>query len=140
MKLLTTELRNRLLENNSRARDQDHMPVVKFFLPGTACTWLFSEMEQDGDGPFSLYDLGQGEPELGYSSLNEISSLRYNGLAVERDLYWSAKGPLSAYARAARASGRIEQIGQRWIWNSPYAGAFLYQRFLLLTHLSGETL
>lgn len=108
MELLTKELRTRLVWNNSgKNRGFDHYPVVKFFLPGTACTWLFTELEDD-DRLFGLCDLGMGEPELGYASLEEIQSVRSRlGLPVERDLHWTATAPLSAYNAAARAAGRI---------------------------------
>jgi len=111
MKLLTKELRDRLLENNSRAREADHMPVVKFFLPGTAMTWLFSEMEQDGDTLFGLADLGSGDPELGYSSLEEMESIRTRtGLTIERDTGFTATRTLSEYTALARASGSLLDI------------------------------
>ncbi|WVT73980.1 DUF2958 domain-containing protein [Sinorhizobium chiapasense] len=108
MELLTPELRKQLVLNNTGTnRGFDHFPVVKFFLPGTGATWLFTELEDD-DRLFGLCDLGLGEPELGYASLEEIQSVRSRlGLAVERDLHWTATAPLSVYNAAARAAGRI---------------------------------
>ena len=75
MKLLTKAHRERLLRNG-RNRDRDHPPVVKFFNPCGAATWLFNELDEDGDTLFGLADLGFGTPELGYSSLSEIASIR----------------------------------------------------------------
>ena len=110
MELLTADLKRQLLQNNL-FRDDDHIPVVKYFLPGTGCTWLITELERDEDTLFGLCDLGMGEPELGYVSLTELQSVRSRmGLSVERDLHWSGKARLSAYARAARASGRIVDV------------------------------
>ena len=110
MILLPDDIKRQLMQNNI-FRDDDHVPVVKFFLPGTGCTWLITELEQDGDTLFGLCDLGMGEPELGYVSLTELRTVRSRlGLSVERDLHWSGKARLSAYARAARASGRIVNV------------------------------
>ena len=55
MILLTDDLRDRLLANG-RQRDIDHVPVVKFFNPVGAGTWLITEMEADGDTLFGLFD------------------------------------------------------------------------------------
>ncbi|MGV0821157.1 DUF2958 domain-containing protein, partial [Martelella sp. AMO21009] len=44
MILLTEDIRDRLLANG-RQRDIDHVPVVKFFNPVGAATWLITEME-----------------------------------------------------------------------------------------------
>jgi len=111
MKLLTKAQRERLLRNG-RNRDRDHPPAVKFFNPTGAATWLFSELDQDGDTLFGLADLGFGTPELGYSSLSEIAATRVRwGLRIERDLHFQGKLPLSVYAEAARAAGRIVERG-----------------------------
>ena len=112
MKLLTKTQRAQLLANG-RDPDWDHRPVVKFFDPSGAATWLFTELDpKDGDTLFGLADLGFGSPELGYSSLAEIASIqcRY-GLGIERDLYFKATYSLSVYAEAARAAGRILEFG-----------------------------
>lgn len=110
MILLPEDILEKLAANN-RNRDADHVPVVKFFLPGTGCTWLFTEIEQDGDTLFGLADLGMGEPELGYVSLTELESVRSRlGLGVERDLHWKGKAALSVYASAARAARAIIDV------------------------------
>ena len=112
MKLLTKKQREQLLLNG-RNHDQNHRPVVKFFDPCGAATWFFAELDpEDGDTLFGLADLGHGTPELGYSSLTEISMVRCAfGLGIERDLYFEPKHSLSVYAEAARAAGRIVEIG-----------------------------
>ncbi len=107
MILLTPELRDSLLANG-RLPDVDHVPVVKFFNPVGAATWLATELDADGDTLFGLADLGFGCPELGSFSLSEIASVRLPfGLGIERDLYFEAAFPLSVYAEAARKAGRI---------------------------------
>ena len=102
MSLLTPSQRARLLENGKpHNRSKDHFPVVKLFLPGTGCTWLLTELEEDNIA-FGLCDLGLGFPELGYVSLDELQNLKSRlGLSVERDIYFRAEYPLSIYRRAA---------------------------------------
>ena len=111
MKLLTKALRERLLKNG-RNRDQDHAPPLKVFNPTGAATWLFSELDEDGDTLFGLADLGFGTPELGYSSLTEMAAIRVRfGLGIERDLHFRPRYPLSIYTEAARAAGHIVEYG-----------------------------
>ncbi|QRM54711.1 DUF2958 domain-containing protein [Sinorhizobium sp. BG8] len=110
MNLLPENILERLAQNNCN-RDADHVPVVKFFLPGTNCVWVFTEIEPDGDTLFGLCDLGQGEPELGYASFSEMTSIRTQiGTVIERDVHWKGKAPMSEYARAARAARRIVEV------------------------------
>ncbi len=107
MILLTPELHERLLANG-RLRDVDHVPVVKFFNPVGAATWLATELDEDNDTLFGLADLGFGCPELGSFSLIEMASVRLPfGLGIERDLYFEVTFALSVYAGAARKAGRI---------------------------------
>ena len=88
---------------------EDFRPVVKLFNPCGAATWLLSELDEDGDTAFGLCDLGMGEPEMGYVSLEELASvtLRF-GLYIERDEHFTANKTLGEYAAAARKLGRIE--------------------------------
>ena len=94
---------------NAISDDRDHPPVLKLFTPDGAATWLISEADPDDpDRLFGLCDLGLGSPELGYVSLTELTALRGPlGLPVERDAYFVADKPLSAYADEAHAKGRI---------------------------------
>ena len=108
MQLLTPDLRARLLANGT-ARG-DHAPVVKFFSPVGAATWLFSELDEDGDSLFGLCDLGFGCPELGSASLVEITAVSLPfGLSIERDLRLAGRFPLTIYAEAARLCGSITE-------------------------------
>ena len=51
-----------------------------------------------------------GCPELGSVSLLELQVVKGAlGIALERDRYFSARHPLSVYARAARGAERIVQ-------------------------------
>lgn len=106
MELLTSELHKRLLANG--AKPGDHVPVVKFFNPLGAATWLISEMDANRDTLFGLADLGFGCPEPGSVSLAEMAAVRLPlGLGIERDCHFAATLPLSVYAEAARVQGRI---------------------------------
>jgi hypothetical protein len=116
MKLLTKDIRDRLLANGALRQqlagteaEPDFLPVVKLFTPDAGCTWLLSELDPDDtDIAFGLCDLGMGCPELGYVSLAELSTVRGKlNLPVERDLHFVPAKPISAYADEARANGRI---------------------------------
>src|ERR1039457_1450391 len=107
---LTKPLKAKLLANGVQSaaaieldgNTPDHWPVVKFFNPCGAATWLISELDADGDTAFGLCDLGFGEPELGSVSLAELQSIRTKfGLGIERDYHFKAEGPLSEYTDKA---------------------------------------
>jgi hypothetical protein len=116
MILLTPDLRFALRANaichqaaqrEGRA-EPDPVPVVKFFNPVGAATWLATELDRDGDTLFGLADLGFGCPELGSFSLGEIERIRLPfGLGIERDLHFESAHPISVWADAARAAGSI---------------------------------
>lgn len=116
MKLLTLELRRKLLANGRKRifaqeagrSEPDCFPVVKLFTPDANATWLLAELDPDApDIGFGLCDLGY--PELGSVSLTELESVRGPlGLPVERDLHFKADKRLSQYAAEARALGRIK--------------------------------
>jgi hypothetical protein len=84
MKLLTIEIKERLLENGRKQEpvrgthdEIDFWPVVKLFTPDAGCTWLLTEIDpEDTDIAFGLCDLGMGFPELGSVSLTELASVR----------------------------------------------------------------
>jgi hypothetical protein len=118
MKLLTDAQRGRLLDNGSRQGavkgtpdEIDFEPVVKLFDPCGAGTWLLTEIDpDDNDIAWGLCDLGMGYPEFGTVSLSELASIRRPfGLGIERDLHFTAKGPISAYIDAAMKADRIVQ-------------------------------
>lgn len=117
MQLLLKAQRDKLIANSrltgeallsdGTIPEPDHNPVVKFFNPCGASTWLISEMDEDGR-MFGLCDLGQGFTELGYVMLDELESIRLPfGLGIERDRHWKPKQTLSAYADDGREAGRI---------------------------------
>lgn len=120
MKLLTPEIADRLGANararvaalERGAREPDPKPVVRFFNPVGAATWLATEIDTDGI-LFGLADLGFGCPELGSFALAELEDVRLPfGLGIERDLHFEAVHPLSVYAAAARAARSII-VGER---------------------------
>lgn len=118
MKLLTKDIRERLLKNGrirlvlaeTGKAEADFYPVVKLFTPDANCTWLLTELDpEDPDIAFGLCDLGMGFPELGNVSLSELGALRGQlGLPVERDLHFIATQTISEYADEARQLGAIK--------------------------------
>jgi hypothetical protein len=108
MKLLTKAIEKKLRHNHDNPGD--HKPVVKFFNPCGAATWLITEIYPDNDTMFGLCDLGMGSPELGYVSLREMASIRTKpfGLPIERDRHFKANKTISSYADEAREIRRIE--------------------------------
>lgn len=116
MILLTPELRFALRANDINRRaaaiggqtEPDPVPVVKFFNPLGAATWLATELYDDGDTLFGLADLGFGCPELGCFSLSEMASVRLPfGMGIERDLSFESIYPISIWAEWARRAGSI---------------------------------
>jgi hypothetical protein len=116
MMLLTKAQREQLLDNGRRQAavkgtpdEIDFHPVVKLFNPCGAATWLLTEIDPDDETvAWGLCDLGMGFPELGTVSLTELAEYRGRlRLGVERDLYFRARGPISAYIAAATAAGQI---------------------------------
>ena len=89
--------------------DLDPVPVIHLLQPEAAGAWLLVSLAPDADQLFGLCDPGLGAPELGFVSLAELHGLGRNDehLRVERDRYFEPDRPLSAYAAAARAAGRI---------------------------------
>lgn len=116
MMLLTKTLKTKLLTNGAvnavhkgiDGQTEDFEPVVKFFNPCGAATWLISELDEDGDTMFGLCDLGFGYPELGSVSLAELKSVSCGfGLKIERDMWFKANKTLTAYWKEARQKGHI---------------------------------
>ncbi len=118
MKLLTKELRQKLIDNGRVQQpvkgtddEQDFWPVVKLFYPAGAATWLLTELDpEDEDIAWGLCDLGHGFPEFGTVRISELESfIGRAGLRIERDLYFKAKAPISRYIEAASAAGVITE-------------------------------
>jgi hypothetical protein len=116
MKLLTKELRQKLIENGrAQAKvkgtkaEKDFWPVVKLFYPAGAATWLLTELDpEDEDVAWGLCDLGMGCAEYGTVRISELTSFRGRfGLGIERDRFFKAKAPISRYIAAADEAGRI---------------------------------
>ena len=111
MELIPRDIRARLLQNGAAPDGADHVPVVKFFDPCGAATWLITEsLPHEPDLLFGLCDLGTGFPELGYVRLSELSVVAGRlGLGIERDLSFKGLFPISVYAEAARTLERITE-------------------------------
>lgn len=130
MILLTPELRAQLVANNFACCDAlrrgdpapDPVPVVRFFNPVSAATWLATELDEDGI-LFGIADLDFGCPELGSFALEDLESIRPPfGLGIERDILFEGKFPLSVYAEAARRAGSLIE-GERILYRAAAAAA-----------------
>jgi hypothetical protein len=116
--LFTPAQREQLLDNGRRQAavkgtpdEIDFHPVVKLFNPVGAATWLLTEIDPDDETvAWGLCDLGMGFPEFGTVSLTELANYRGRlGLGIERDFYFEARGPISAYIAAATKAERITE-------------------------------
>ena len=118
MELYTQAQLKQLLANGQAAaavrtgqqeEDLTRRPVVKWFTPFSAATWLISEIDpEDHDIAFGLADLGVGCPELGSIYIPEVMALKGPmGLCVERDLYFQPDRSLVDYASQAQLAGSI---------------------------------
>ncbi len=119
-KLIPADLMLKMMENHRetcKGINEEHYPVVKLHYrqepPRVSFVWLISEVDAaDKDTAFCLADLGMGFPELGYSSINEIESLRHprtGDILVELDEKFVAKYTLGVYAEAARMCQQITE-------------------------------
>ena len=92
MQLLTDELRAQIPALYAQEKEKDPIVYAKFFTPWTGWTWYITEgSEQGGDFIFFGYVIGL-EKEWGYTSLNELQSVRGpGGLTIERDLHFTPK-------------------------------------------------
>jgi hypothetical protein len=123
MMLLTPDLHAALRANAAAhhdalqfgAAEPDPVPLVKFFNPVGAATWLATELHADGDTLFGLADLGFGFPELGSFSLSELAGVRLPfGLGIERDVGFASTHSLSTWAAWSRRAGSII-IAETWL-------------------------
>ena len=89
MKLLTKKLINKFNKIGSQENIEDPIIVAKFFHPFSNYTWYATEYNNETKMFFGM--VHGHEKELGYFSLDELSSLKVGGLPVERDLYFSNK-------------------------------------------------
>ncbi len=108
MKLLTKAIEEKLKSNYIKQEEENMLgengfsrsvkPVVKFFNPTGAGTWLITDMDEDGI-MFGLCDLGVGCPELGNVALQELEEVQLPfGLGIERDIHWESDKSLTEYA------------------------------------------
>ncbi|MEK7232295.1 MAG: DUF2958 domain-containing protein [Elusimicrobiota bacterium] len=93
MKLLTNELEKLLPGIKTTEAQPDPVVFVKFFDPCGSWTWYATEYDPVRREFFGF--VRGFEDELGYFSLDELSSVKNKlGLGIERDLYWQPT-PLS---------------------------------------------
>lgn len=98
-------LRAKLVSNREQAEE---WPVVRLYTPLARSVWLLSRLDPvDKDKAFGLCDEGDGRPDFGHISLQDLAH-RFGHLSVRWDEKFKADRPLSAYASEARKAGRIQ--------------------------------
>jgi len=99
-KFLTKELHRKLRE----ASPDNMRPIVKFFNPMGAATWLICYLEPDDDVAWGYADLGMGCVEFGTISLKELQSIKLKfGLYIERDYHFQDKPEVNWLEKASLA-------------------------------------
>ena len=91
---------NKGIENTT-----DFKPVVKLFNSWGSQTWLLSEIDEKGIF-FGVCDMGQGQPELGYSHLPQMYHVLQH--KMEKDRWFTASKTITEYANEARNRGYID--------------------------------
>lgn len=95
MQLMTDDQRARLIRGSDR-------PILCLYLPHTEAVWFLSEYDPCTAMFFGLCDTGQGFPEIGFVSENELRQLH-----VETDHDFVFTKTLTEYADEARENGAI---------------------------------
>ena len=99
MKLLTKRIEAKLfatpLYSTEGQSEEEKKPIVKFFNPCGAATWIVYEGNKLDNGDWEFFgkvDLGLGFGfEWGYFRLSELENIRLPfGLKIERDKYFAA--------------------------------------------------
>lgn len=91
---------------------KDHEPVVKLHSKYGKAVWLLSELDSANNIAYGVCDLGQGNPELSYVSLNHLESIKHARLKVrmvEIDPSFEGKYPMSVYYEAAKSNKKITE-------------------------------
>ena len=88
MKLMTKAIAKSLPEiGTTDGQGYSAVAKVKYFTPWSNWTWYATEYEPEAERMFGLV-VSPMEKELGTFSLEEIGSVSFAGLKVERDLYF----------------------------------------------------
>jgi hypothetical protein len=97
-------------EFDGEGDDPDFHPVTKLFNPVGRGVWLLTAIApHDHSIAWGLCDLGQGCPEYGAFSLTDLAAIKGPlGLGIERDRYFKAKKPMSAYLDDAMERGKLD--------------------------------
>ena len=101
MKLLTKELENKLPSIEEAKASKDPVLKEKYFHPLSNWSWFAAGYN---DGLF--WGLVDGEfVETGLFSLEEMKSVKLNGLGIERDLHFDPK-PMSEVRQEIKGRSR----------------------------------
>lgn len=92
--------------NDGREKTIKFCPLVKFFDPFGAGTWLISELDPETGIAFGVCDLGQGFPEIGSVDLNEMCRIG----RINRDLWFSDRKTLEEWVEVAEKNGSLAGV------------------------------
>ena len=90
MLLITKEILKKApaIGATSEMSAKDTKVVAKFFHPASSWTWYMTEYDPETKEAFGFV---KGDfPELGYFSIDELSSLKVRGMGIERDRNFKA--------------------------------------------------
>ena len=116
MKLITTEQRRRLQRQwtereqaNRCGQSYDPKPLLKWFTPDGAATWLIAALSPDERTAWGVCDLGLGFVEIGELDMAELRAVRGRlGLPVERDRWFKPDRTIGQFQSAGSLVGRIK--------------------------------
>lgn len=95
MKLITKEVENLIKKYPLYSQDGkgDNAKVIVKFFGGSAWSWYATEGNILPNGDIEFFGLVTGgyEPEYGYFTLSELTSVKFPpfGLGIERDMYFN---------------------------------------------------
>lgn len=113
--LLTDEQMEKLKQIGlSEQESENQIPIVRLHIPGKEAYWLFSCIISDTEQmAYGIFEIGLGNPELGYFDLNEIAELKFKGgLELENDLQFKGERSLMKYAEIAQVKAFQELSSQ----------------------------
>jgi hypothetical protein len=108
LELLPEDMRPKIpaLYSQEKVKLEEKQVCLKFFFPAGNWTWFVTEGEAEGDD-FVFFGFVVGDfDEWGYFTLNELESINFSGLTVERDLHFKPGKFSDVLAQFRRACGQ----------------------------------
>lgn len=120
--LLSKNELNKLLDNGSTEKvTNDHIPVVKLYLPIQRCIFLLTHVDTDQPNmAFGLFDFADGgSPMICNMDLNGLEKVKlFKIFRIRKDKKFQGLFPVSVYAKAAYDHKRIIEDPKELAWYS----------------------